>query len=67
MAARRLPEWLLSADTDPDVYVTIETVLSDSQKKKATDIDIMLMTRWMSEVFPGTTEARHMRDGRLLL
>jgi hypothetical protein len=52
---------------DPDVYIAIEVEISEEQPEKATEIQIMLMTKWMGQKFPGTNEAHYLRDGRLLL
>jgi hypothetical protein len=61
------PEWLMSnndKEKSLGVYLTIETI---GYEKKATELPIIMMGKWLEANLPGTLEAKPMRDGRLLV
>jgi hypothetical protein len=45
------------------VYVTIETV---SYAKKASELSIISMAKWLEQYLPGIKVAKHMKEGKLL-
>jgi hypothetical protein len=61
------PDWLMSnneKEKSLGVYLTIETI---AYEKKAADLPIIMMGKWLEANLPGSLEAKPMRDGRLLV
>jgi hypothetical protein len=50
---KRLPDWLEPPDPNPTIFVTVEIVITKNQNKKATEIDLFVMTKWLESTFPG--------------
>jgi hypothetical protein len=48
---------------DGAIWVTIETV---NFSKKATELPLLIMSKWLEQILPGTKEAKPLRDGRIL-